>query len=95
MHANKNKNNGGRGFISLCSKEPIIKLELKDRKSKEKRFKQFYLQLEFIAVFVVRIISMYILFCLGFFPVVSSLFLPEGQFFASIANSIKQLNTFC
>lgn len=95
-HANKNKSNGGRGFISLYSKEPIIKLELKDRKSKEKRFKQFYLQLEFIAVFVVRIISMYILFCLWFFfPVVSSLFLPEGQFFASIVNSIKQLNTFC
>lgn len=41
MHANKNKNNGGRGFISLYSKEAIIKLEL--RKSKEKRFKQFYL----------------------------------------------------
>lgn len=94
-HANKNKSNGGRGFISLYSKDPIINLELKDRKSKGKRFKQFYLQLEFIAVFVVRIISMYILFCLGFLPVVSSLFLPEGQFFASIVNSIKQLNTFC
>lgn len=35
MYVNKNKNNGGRGFISLYSKE----VELKDWKSKEKRFK--------------------------------------------------------
>lgn len=39
MYVNKNKNNGGRGFISLYSKEVIIKFELKDWKSKEKRFK--------------------------------------------------------